>query len=115
MSMIARNTKLTTTILWTLAAAYGLSLVANISFGLSIPIAVVPLLSVAFALIHGAMRYGWSGIAVFIVISLAVSNILDNTSILTGVAFAHYYYTGLLGPKLCLFPWLICPCFFVSG
>src|SRR5438132_1611954 len=88
--MIARNTKLTTTMLWTLAAAYGVSLFANISLGLSIPIAVVLLLSVVFALIHGALRYSWSGIAVFIVISLVVSNILENTSILTG--FSPYTF-----------------------
>src|SRR2546428_13194538 len=115
MSMIARNTKLTTTILWTLAAAYGLSLIANISFGLSIPIAVVLLLSVAFALIHGALRYGWSGIAVFIVISLVVSNILENTSILTGFPFGHYHYTDALGPKLFLVPVLMGPAYFASG
>src|SRR2546430_8885446 len=112
--MIARNTKLTTTILWTLAAAYGLSLVANISFGLSIPIAVVLLLSVAFALVHGALRYGWSGIAVFIVISLVVSNILENTSILTGFPFGHYHYTDVLGPKLFLVPVLIGPAYFAT-
>src|SRR5438128_8564734 len=113
--MIARNTKLTTTILWTLAAAYGVSLFANISFGLSIPIAVVLLLSVAFALVHGALRYGWSGIAVFIVISLVVSNILENTSILTGFPFGHYHYTDVLGPKLFLVPVLIGPAYFATG
>src|SRR2546428_6827284 len=113
--MIARNTKLTTTILWTLAAAYGVSLFANISLGLSIPIAVVLLLSVAFALIHGALRYGWSGIAVFIVISLVVSNILENTSILTGFPFGHYHYTDVLGPKLFLVPVLIGPAYFATG
>ena len=48
--MTERN-KLTTTILWVLAAAYAVALVANISFGLGIPIAVVLLISVAFALL----------------------------------------------------------------
>ena len=38
--MTERN-KLTTTILWVLAAAYAVALVANISFALGIPIAVV--------------------------------------------------------------------------
>ena len=52
-----------------------MALVANISFGLGIPIAVVLLISVAFALIHGAMRYGWTGIVAFVAISLVVSNI----------------------------------------
>jgi putative membrane protein len=113
--MIERNTKLTPAILWALAVAYALLLVANISFGLSIPIAVVLSLSVAFALIHGAARYGWSGIAVFIVICLVVSNVLENTSILTGFPFGHYHYTDALGPKLFLVPVLIGPAYFATG
>jgi putative membrane protein len=110
-----RNSALTRTILWTLALAYGVALIANISFGLSIPIALVLLLSVAFALIHGAVRYGWSGIAAFIVICLVVSNILENTSILTGFPFGHYHYTDSLGPKLFLVPLLIGPAYFANG
>ncbi len=64
--MTERNKGLITAILWVLALAYAVTLVANIAFGLGIPIAVVLLLSVAFALIHGAVRYGWSGIVVFV-------------------------------------------------
>ena len=74
--MTERN-KLTTTILWILAAAYAVALLANISLGLGVPIAVVLLISVAFALIHGAVRYGWTGIVAFVVISLVVSNTLE--------------------------------------
>jgi putative membrane protein len=110
-----RNTTPTRTILWVLAAAYAVALIANISFGLSIPIAVVLSLSVAFALVHGAVRYGWSGIATFIVICLVVSNILENTSILTGFPFGHYHYTDSLGPKLFLVPLLIGPAYFANG
>src|SRR5258706_15274991 len=106
---------MTRTILWVLAAIYAVALIANISFGLSIPIALVLLVSVAFALIHGAVRYGWGGIAVFIVICLVVSNILGNTSILTGVPFGHYHYTDSLGPKLFLVPILIGPAYFANG
>jgi putative membrane protein len=113
--MTDRNTKLTTTILWVLAAAYAVALVANIAFRLSIPIALVLLLSVVFALIHGAVHYGWSGIAVFIAVCLVVSNILENTSILTGFPFGHYHYTDLLGPKLLLVPLLIGPAYFANG
>ena len=110
-----RNTNLTRTILWVLAFAYAVALIANISFGLSIPIALVLLVSVAFALIHGAERYGWSGIAAFVVICLVVSNVLENTSILTGFPFGHYHYTDLLGPKLFLVPLLIGPAYFATG
>src|SRR5438552_13242207 len=107
--------KLRTTILWVLAAAYGAALLANIAFGLSIPIWIVLLQSVAFALVHGATRYGWRGIAAFIAICLVVSNILENTSILTGFPFGHYHYTDLLGPRLFLVPLLIGPAYFASG
>src|ERR1700704_4552481 len=110
-----RNTNMTRTILWVLAVVYAVALIANISFGLSIPIALVLLVSVAFALIHGAVRYGWSGIAAFIVICLVVSNILENTSILTGFPFGHYHYTDALGPKLFLVPLLIGPAYFATG
>ena len=112
--MTERN-KLTTPILWVLAAAYAVALVANISFGLGIPIAVVLLISVAFALIHGAVRYGWTGIVAFVVISLVVSNALENASILTGFPFGHYHYTDALGPKLFLVPVLIGPAYFANG
>ena len=107
--------KLTTTILWVLATAYAVALVANITFGLGIPIAVVLLISVAFALIHGAVRYGRTGILAFVVICLVVSNVLENTSILTGFPFGHYHYTDALGPKLLLVPLLIGPAYFASG
>ena len=113
--MTARNSTLTTTILWVLAVAYTVALIANISFGLSIPIAIVLLLLVAFAFIHGAVRYGWSGIAAFIAICLVVSNVLENTSILTGFPFGHYHYTDALGPKLFLVPLLIGPAYFANG
>src|SRR6267378_5571411 len=110
-----RNTNLGRTILWVLVAVYAVALTANISLGLSIPIALVLSVSVAFALIHGAVRYSWRGIAVFIVICLVVSNILENTSILTGFPFGHYHYTDSLGPKLFLVPLLIGPAYFANG
>ena len=113
--MPERNTNRTTTILWLLAAAYAAALVGNIVFGLSIPIAVVLSISVAFALLHGAVRYGRRGIATFIVICLVVSNILENTSILTGFPFGHYHYSDVLGLKLFLVPVLIGPAYFATG
>ena len=70
---------------------------------LSVPVSLVPLLF-PFALIHGAKRYAWNGIVVFVVVTFIISNILENLSILTGVPFGHYYYTESLGPKLALVP-----------
>lgn len=57
-----------------------------------------------FALIHGARRYGWKTIAVFIVVTFIVSTILETSSILNGFPLGHYYYTDLLGPKVGLIP-----------
>ncbi len=44
-----------------------------------------------------------------------MSNLLENTSILTGFPFGHYHYTDLLGPKLFLVPLLIGPAYFANG
>src|SRR5207302_9841971 len=49
-------------------------------------------------------RYGWKAIAVFMVVTAIVSNILENSSILTGFPFGPYYYTDSLGPKIALVP-----------
>ena len=106
-------------ILWGLVAAYaGVTLVITVFPGVipvPILIPVLTLLPVAFALLHGARRYGWAGILVFLVLCLAVSNVLENVSILTGFPFGHYYYTSNLGPKLFLVPILIGPAYFGAG
>ena len=77
----------------------------------------VPLLvaAVAFALIHGALRYRWSGVVTFLVMCLVVSNILENTSILTGFPFGHYYYTAAASAKLFLVPLVVGPLYFSTG
>ena len=93
------NQKLTDGVLWAVVGAYLIG-------SRIIPGFITPLLF-PFALIHGARRYGWKGIAVFMVITLIVSNILENSSILTGFPFGHYYYTDSLGPKIALVPFFI--------
>jgi len=110
-----RNTKLWMNILWVLVAVYAAATIANSLFSLSIPIAAVLGVAVVFALVHGAIRYRWSGMLAFVVICLVVSNILENTSILTGFPFGHYHYTDGLGAKLFLVPLLIGPAYFSTG
>src|SRR5436305_12250092 len=102
-----RNTRLLMNSLWVLVAVYTVARLAYTLFSLSIPGTTLLLLSVVFALVHGALRYGWRGMVTFVVICLVVSNALENTSILTGFPFGHYYYTDALGPKLFLVPLLI--------
>lgn len=65
------------------------------------------LLPLLFALIHGAQVYRISGIAIFAALCLAVGNLLENLSILTGFPFGHYHFTDAMGPKLFYVPWLL--------
>lgn len=109
-----RNTKLVMNILWVLVVVLGVARLANTLFSLSISILLV-VAAVAFALIHGAIRYRWSGVVTFLAICLVVSNILENTSILTGFPFGHYHYTDLANTKLFLVPWVVGPLYFSTG
>src|SRR6266566_9589481 len=108
-----------TPLLWTLVVLNVVLTLVNAVFPNRIPVPLlVPLLigvPLAFALFHGAVRYQWSGILTFLVLCLVVSNVLENTSILTGFPFGHYYYTSSLGPKLFLVPLLIGPAYFGTG
>lgn len=107
------------TILWGLIAVYAVvTVVADAFPGLfpaaaTLPLAIViPLL---FALIHGAVRYGARGIVVFLVLCLAISNVMENMGVLTGFPFGRYHYSDVLGPKLFLVPLLIGPAYFGTG
>src|SRR5216683_5284807 len=108
-----------TPLLWTLVVIDVVLTLVNAVFPNHIPVPLlIPLLIVvplAFALFHGAVRYKWSGIITFLVMCLVVSNIFENTSILTGFPFGHYYYTAGLGPKLFLVPILIGPAYLGTG
>jgi putative membrane protein len=109
MSTTPRSNRLTT--LWAITVVIGLGLVLN---GVIPRIGLlVILLQVAFALLHGAQRYGWRAIWVFVAAGLVISNILENLSIETGFPFGHYHYTG--GGKLFLVPWFIGPAYLATG
>src|SRR2546427_4510080 len=109
-----RNDRLTNVVLWGLAMAYVVSTILR---------AILPtlntfptiLLLFPFTLIHGMKRYPWKGIAIFVIITLIVSGIMENLSILTGFPFGHYYYTDALGPKVTLVPLLIFPSYIAFG
>ena len=105
--------------LWGLVAAYAVVTFVITVFPGVIPtpilIPVLVFVPLVFALLHGAWRYGWAGVLVFLAVCLVVSNVLENLSILTGFPFGHYYYTGNIGPKLFLVPILIGPAYFGTG
>jgi uncharacterized membrane protein len=109
MSVIERSTKSTT--LWALTAAVFLGLlVAAFVPGITLPLIVA---QVGFALLHGARRYGWRAIVVFVAAALVISNLLENLSIRTGFPFGHYHYTG--AGKIFQVPWFIGPAYLATG
>ena len=107
-----KNTKLWINTLWVLVVLLAVARLGATAFFPSLLIPVV-LAAAVFALIHGATRYGWRGIVTFLVICLVVSNVLENTSILTGFPFGHYHYTG--SGKLFLVPLYIGPAYFATA
>jgi uncharacterized membrane protein len=109
MSAIQRSNKITT--LWALTAVVFLGLlVAAFVPGVRLPLIVA---QVGFALLHGAQRYSWRAIGVFVAAGLVISNILENLSIQTGFPFGHYHYTG--GGKIFQVPWFIGPAYLATG
>src|SRR6266487_2458591 len=96
---------------WTLVAAFTVvTLVLNLLPGALPPLVgvmLVTLLPFAFFFVHGSVNYRFRDVLVFASVTLVVSNIFENMSILTGFPFGHYYYTDGLGPKLFLVPILI--------
>ena len=101
--------------LWAVVAVFaGCALLSPVIPGaLADLVFIVPL--IAFGAVHGTMRYGWRVMVVFAVITLIVSNLMENLSILTGFPFGHYHYTDHLGPKLFLVPLLIGPAYIAVG
>ncbi len=108
MSLDTRPWRIT---LWVITVFLALGLiVSSFAHQLTIPLIMVQLV---FVLLHGARRYGWSGIAVFVVAGLVISNILENLSIATGFPFGNYHYTG--DGKIFEVPWFIGPAYLATG
>ena len=80
-----------------------------------VELTLVTLLPFVFVFVHGSVNYRFRDMLVFAAITLVVSNIFENMSILTGFPFGHYYYTDGLGPKLFLVPILIGPAYLGMG
>jgi putative membrane protein len=97
--------------LWIVTTVIGLGLiVTGFARGLTM---VLIVLQVVFMLLHGANRYGWRAIGVFLVAGLVISNILENLSISTGFPFGNYHYTG--SGKIFQVPWFIGPAYLATG
>ena len=107
------------TLSWTLVA---ISTIATLVWRLVpdalptlVSVMLVALLPFVFVFVHGSVNYRFRDVLVFAAITLVVSNIFENMSILTGFPFGHYYYTDGLGPKLFLVPIMIGPAYLGTG
>lgn len=108
------NKKQLTLLSWVLITIYAIVTIARRSFApnllpVPISIALITFVPLIFVFVHGSLSYRLRDLLVFAAITLVVSNLFENMSILTGFPFGHYYYTDILGPKLFLVPVLIGP------
>lgn len=102
-------------LLWVMVAVFAVATIVGV-FSANLMVTVLQLaIMVAFALLHGALRYGARGIAAFAVICLVVSTLFENLGVATGFPFGHYFYTDALGPKLFYVPLLIAPAYLGVG
>lgn len=97
--------------LWILTAAIVTGLIAARFIS---GIGLLPIVAeVGFLVLHGAWRYGWRAVGVFLVAGFVISNLLENLSILTGFPFGHYHYTG--SGRIFQVPWYIGPGYLATG
>jgi uncharacterized membrane protein len=114
------NKRQLTTLSWVLIAIYATVTILRKSFApnlLPVPIstALATFVPLIFIFVHGSLSYRLRDLLVFAAITLVVSNIFENMSVLTGFPFGHYYYTDTIGPKLFLVPVLIGPAYLGTG
>lgn len=105
-----KDSKIAIGALWSLLAVYAFARILQIDSHGAPMLAVVALhvaLPMLFAVIHGAKVYGARGIAAFAGISVVVGNFFENLGVRTGFPFGHYYFTGLMGPKVLSVPVLL--------
>ncbi|MGC2301386.1 MAG: carotenoid biosynthesis protein [Acidobacteriaceae bacterium] len=60
-----------------------------------------------FAFIHGRRLYGTRGILIFMGLCLGVGSFFESVSLRTGFPFGHYFFTGVMGPKILQLPILL--------
>jgi putative membrane protein len=111
--------RLLTSLSWVLVALFaGATLVRGLAPGLAPPAllsALVLFLPPVFFFVHGLLSYRLRDLLVFAAITLVVSNLFENMSVLTGFPFGRYVYTDTLGPKVFLVPALIGPAYLGTG
>ena len=80
-------------LLWTLVALFtGVILVRSLvpdALPSLVTLTLVTLLPFVFVFVHGSVNYRFRDVVVFAALTLVVSNIFENMSILTGFPFGH--------------------------
>lgn len=97
---------------WALIALYALVTIIRRSFfpdllPPAISTAIATFVPLVFFFVHGSLSYRRWDLLVFAAITLGVSNLFENMSVLSGFPFGKYVYTDVLGPKVFLVPVLI--------
>lgn len=80
-----------------LAAAIMLRTFLGLTFQLWMAI-IMPLIGVAFALVHSIAILGWRGALLFLGLTIAISLALESLGVATGWVYGPYHYTDRLGP-----------------
>jgi putative membrane protein len=97
-------------VLWTMIAAYALGRICQQYPG-TIPVLGIVSLQVVppavFALVHASILYGVRGMLTFTAFCLGVAGLCESLSLRTGFPFGHYFFTGLMGPKVLEVPILL--------
>ena len=92
---------------WILLAAYlGYVVVSSLTSLLPLSASAwlfTPVIN-ALVIVHALRRWSWVTLLVFYATVFAVSTLIENIGVLTGVPFGNYYYTDILGPQLGLVP-----------
>jgi len=77
-------------------------------FPAQLPALLIVILHVAppalFAIVHGQRVYGTKGILIFFAVCLGTGTFFESLSLRTGFPFGHYFFTGVMGPKVFQLP-----------
>ncbi|MGY5876895.1 MAG: carotenoid biosynthesis protein [Candidatus Thorarchaeota archaeon] len=104
--------KMTIFLFWILVVSF--FVISLLASAFSAPVGLIGVaITVAFVLFHGSRLYGWKNIIIFFTITIVISWCLESLSILTGIPFGNYYYTGI--GKIGEVPWIIMPAYFGTG
>jgi putative membrane protein len=95
---------------WAMIALYVLGKICQ-QFPGPVPVLLIVVLQVVppavFAFVHGSMVYRIRGMLAFTVFCATTATICESLSLRTGFPFGHYFFTGLMGPKIFDLPVLL--------